>query len=162
MKMFSYEDKIQHWVNRLAFQLRSEATRRLQASGVDLAVEEWALMMVLWREQEIGMGELARRTLRERTTVTRVLDRLSAKGLVERRADARDRRAMVVTPSPDGWRIQQAALLALAPLYDGLTRDLDPDDRAATLRTLRRLSERLENAEEAAETGDREGTAPGS
>jgi len=143
--MFDYESRVQHWVNRLAFQLRAEATRRLRAEGIDLTAEEWSLLMVLWRDGPTSMIALARRTLRDRTTVTRLVDRLIAKDLVERRPDPEDGRSVVVVSSEKGETQRAPVLAALAPLHTGLTADLDPDDIDATLRVLRALSERLEN-----------------
>lgn len=141
--MFDYETKVQHWVNRLSFLLRAEASRRLQAAGLDLTAEEWALLMVLWRDGPRGMSALADITLRERTTVTRVVDRLARKGLVERRPGPDDRRAVVIVPTDEGEHIREAVLGAMAPLVDGIEDGIDPDDLNATVRTLRRMAWRL-------------------
>lgn len=146
--MFDYETKVQHWVNRLSFLLRAEASRGLQAAGLDLTAEEWALMMVLWRDGPRGMGALADITLRERTTVTRVVDRLARKGLVERRPGNDDRRMVVIAPTDEGERIRAAVLGAMAPLVDGIEDGIDPDDLTATVRTLRRMAGRLTSTDQ--------------
>lgn len=142
--MFDYEKAVQHWVNRLSFQLRAEATRRLQAAGFDLSAEEWAMMMVLWMEGQLSVGELAKRTLRDRTTVTRVLDRLASKGFIHRSGIDGDRRTVIVYATEAGKDIRDDVLAALAPLLWGLTEGIAPNDVDVTLRTLRTMSQRLE------------------
>ncbi len=142
--MFNYQTAVQHWVNRLGFQLRAEVKKRLQEAGIDLTPEEWAMMMILWRDEAASVGELSKRTLRDRTTVTRVLDRLVAKELIERHSAKADRRTVMVAATDKGKGIQTAVLTALAPVIRNLTEDIAADDLEVTLRTLQAMSERLE------------------
>lgn len=100
--MSSFVDKPPYWINRAAFLFRAELQRAFFEAGIDVTPEEWALQMVLFERPGISVGELADLTLRDRTTVTRVLEGLARKGLVARKPDPADRRRTQVSLSPRG------------------------------------------------------------
>lgn len=142
--VFDYEAKIPHWINRLSFVLRSELQQRVRAAGHDLAAEEWALLMVLWRDGPMAMGRLAAITLRDRTTVTRVVDRLVAKGLLQRMEEEKDRRQVLARVTKLGHRIEASVVGAVAPLIEKAGEGISQEEVEITLSVLRRMAENLE------------------
>lgn len=76
-----------HDVARL---LRGEADRRARAYGMTRA--QWVILFWLQRQPGLSQKELAELLEVEPITVARLIDRLEARGMVERRADAKDRR----------------------------------------------------------------------
>ena len=74
-------------------------------------------------------------------SATEVADALQARGLVERSADPTDRRAVVLTPTAAGRRVQQEAAAARSADSRDLFTRLDPADRATLARLLRTLSD---------------------
>jgi DNA-binding MarR family transcriptional regulator len=96
MSESSFVEKPPYWINRVAFLFRAELQRAFADDGIDITPEEWALMMVLRERAPASVGTLADLTMRDRTTVTRFLDTLSAKGMVERTPDPADRRRQQV------------------------------------------------------------------
>jgi DNA-binding MarR family transcriptional regulator len=141
---FDYENKIPYWINRLSFMLRAELQQRVKDAGHDLAAEEWALLMVLWKDGPLPMSRLAAITLRDRTTVTRLVDRLVVKGLLLRSEDPEDRRQVIVEPSNLGRSIQPSVVGAVAPLIAKATEGISQKDAETALSVLRRMAENLE------------------
>ena len=141
--MFDYEAKIQHWINRLAFVLRAEAQQRLKQAGHDLAAEEWALLMVLWRDGPTGMTRLAAITLRDRTTVTRLVDRLIRKKLLLRKSSPHDRRQVLISVSAQGAAIEASVLRAMMPLIKDADQGIDAADLKTTLQVLIKMTQNL-------------------
>ena len=76
-----------HDVARL---LRMDADRRARAHGMTRA--QWGLLIWLERQPGLSQKELAELLEVEPITVARLIDRLEARGMVERRPDPRDRR----------------------------------------------------------------------
>ncbi|MFW3171698.1 MarR family winged helix-turn-helix transcriptional regulator [Geodermatophilus sp. CPCC 206100] len=74
-------------------------------------------------------------------SATEVADALQARGLVERRPDPRDRRAVVLTPTAAGSQVQREVAAARAADTRDLFTRLEPADRTALTRILRRLTE---------------------
>lgn len=138
--MFDYETVPLHWVNRLGFLTRKELGNRFRAAGVDVSPEEWAVLLILWQKGAQTPGALADVTFRDRTTITRLIDGMVAKGLVARGADPNDRRRSLVDVS-DAGRALEAKLVSIARVL--ITEALDgiaPADIEATLRTLRKMT----------------------
>ncbi len=115
--------------------LRIEAGKRARARG--LARGEFSALAILARAPGITQRELAQRLDVEPITVARLLDRLAARGLVERRPDPRDRRVWRLHPGPEAGKMTAAITAALADMALHLTDGLHPramDGLAAGLR----------------------------
>lgn len=76
-----------HDVARL---LRVDADKRARCHGMTRA--QWALLIRLERQPGLSQKEMAELLEVEPITVARLIDRLEARGMVERRPDPRDRR----------------------------------------------------------------------
>jgi DNA-binding MarR family transcriptional regulator len=70
--------------------LRHEADRRAGVHGMTRA--QWVILFWLERKPGLSQKELAELLEVEPITVARLIDRLEARGMVERRADPHDRR----------------------------------------------------------------------
>ena len=73
-------------------------------------------------------------------SATEVADALQARGLVERTPDPTDRRAVVLTPTDEGRRVQREIAAARAADTRDLFDRLDAADRATLARILRTLA----------------------
>jgi len=106
--MMNFEDIPLHWVNRLSFLSRRELSQRFVQAGHKISAEEWAVLLMLWQEDGRLPSGLADLTFRDRTTVTRLLDGMEKKQLIERRADVQDRRKMRVFLTSHGQNLEAA------------------------------------------------------
>lgn len=70
------------------------------ARELDLTRSQWQVLAHLARNEGIQQGALAELMEVEPITLTRIIDRLQDSGLVERRADPRDRRAWLLYFKP--------------------------------------------------------------
>lgn len=88
---------------------------------------------------ELSPGRLLRETLVTSGTMTNRVDRLTARGLVERYPDPDDRRGVIVRLTREGGRAVDGAFTALLAAEEALLADLDPTqqrDLAGLLRSL--------------------------
>ncbi|WP_088278503.1 MarR family winged helix-turn-helix transcriptional regulator [Ideonella sp. A 288] len=111
--------------------ISSEFHEVVRAGG--LPVAEWRILASLAGGDEIPVGRLAQLVLVPQPTVTRQLDRMALKGLVERVADATDRRLTLARITPQGQALAQG-LIAQARVHE--RRVLAPfgPERAALLK----------------------------
>lgn len=100
-------------------------------------------MSLLDREGPMSASEIARRTGLAAASVTNLIDRLEQKGFVRRTRDPKDRRAVVVEPTPEG-------VAKFVPFFastrSGVARmwaRYDETELAVILDFLRRNAERL-------------------
>ena len=127
-------------VTRLARRL--ELARREAFAAHDIEEWEFDVLAALRRAgapYELSPGRLLRETLVTSGTMTNRIDRLSARGFVERYPDPGDRRGVIVRLTRDGKTAVDAAFTALLDAEHALLEDLPERDRtrlASLLRTL--------------------------
>lgn len=127
-------------ISRLARRL--DLARR--AAFASHGIEQWefdvlAALRRTGEPYELSPGRLLRATLVTSGTMTNRVDRLSARGYVERYADPDDRRGVIVRLTAEGKQAVDAAFTALLEAEHALLEDLPERDRlklAALLRTL--------------------------
>ncbi len=93
---------------------------------------------------ELSPGQLIQQTLSTSGTMTNRIDRLVARGLVERLPDPRDRRAVRVRLLPDGREIVVAALADLVDAERRILAGLSREERATAADLLRRIVQPFE------------------
>ncbi len=77
-------------------------------ADVGLTYPQYLVMLALWTDGALTVGELGGRLRLDSGTLTPLLKRLEASGRVERRRDARDERRVVVTTTPEGEHLRHA------------------------------------------------------
>jgi DNA-binding MarR family transcriptional regulator len=75
-----------------------------------LPVAEWRILASLAGGEPVPVGRLAQIVLAPQPTVTRQIDRMAAKGLVERVAHATDRRLTLARITPQGEALAQGLI----------------------------------------------------
>jgi DNA-binding MarR family transcriptional regulator len=119
-----------------------DRARRSAFAEHDLESWEFDVLAALRRAgtpYELSPGRLLRETLVTSGTMTNRVDRLAARGLVERRPDPSDRRGVLVRLTDAGRRTVDGALAGLLDRERDLLAALEPDDQsrlAGLLRTL--------------------------
>ncbi|WP_377644523.1 MarR family winged helix-turn-helix transcriptional regulator [Oryzobacter terrae] len=88
---------------------------------------------------ELSPGQLVSETLVTSGTMTNRVDRLAARGLVERHPAPNDRRGVIVRLTPTGMTVVDAALADLIAHEEALLGDLGSTERADLAALLRRL-----------------------
>lgn len=142
--MFDYAATLGHWINRAGFALRAHLRDRLAAQGIALTAEEFSLLMVLWRDGPRGMGELAAITLRDRTTVTRLVDRMVAKDLLRREGSDHDRRAVRIAPTAAGAALEGPVLAVVGALLAEAAAGIAADEAEQARGVLQRMVANLD------------------
>ena len=124
----------QRWNEQLA--------ERFAAAGYsDVRPSYGSVLVPLFEEDGLRLGELARRSRLSKQTMTELIRRLERDGLVERATDPSDRRAFRVTLTPRARAFEPVAAEVLTELDATVRRSLG-DARVDELKeSLRALSE---------------------
>jgi DNA-binding MarR family transcriptional regulator len=113
---------------------------RLKTHG--LQVPEWRVLASLSDGDGMTIGELATLALQRQPTMTKIIDRMTEAGLVERRPDDSDRRKVRIFISDDGRRRVDAALADAKAHEREVLADYSPAEAAQMKSMLRTLLER--------------------
>lgn len=104
------------------------------------------LLLALWDSPGMRQSALAERLGVEPPTVTRMLQRLERGGMIERRPDPHDGRAMLVHPAPRSRLIEPTVRRAWASLDETLIAALGDSDAARLQRLAHRAVLALDSA----------------
>ncbi|MCE0485657.1 MarR family winged helix-turn-helix transcriptional regulator [Ornithinimicrobium sediminis] len=127
-------------VTRLARHL--DRARRSAFAAHGLEPWEFDVLSALRRSgppYRLTPGELLRQTLVTSGTMTNRVDRLAARGLVDRSASSTDRRAVLVGLTDEGRGLVDAALAGLVEHERAFLDPISEADRAALVTALRHL-----------------------
>lgn len=131
-------------IGRLARRL--DLARR--TAFADHGIESWEfdVLAALRRaggDYELSPGRLIKETLVTSGTMTNRVDRLAARGFVERLPDPNDRRGVLVRLTPEGREAVDGAFEALLSAEAELLADLPTKDHKQLAALLRALMQRL-------------------
>ena len=100
-----------------------------------------SLLIPLWEEDGLRMGELARRARLSKQTITTMVRLLERDGLVSREPDAADGRATVIRLTARAHEFKTVAEKTLAQLYDALTERLSAEGARRLEEALKQVGE---------------------
>ncbi|MET8875491.1 MarR family winged helix-turn-helix transcriptional regulator [Nocardia sp. NPDC004604] len=117
------------------------AVYRPKLERLGLTYPQYLVMLALWERDGRSVGDLCEALLLDSGTLSPLLKRLEAAGLVERRRAAADERRVDVQLTEHGRRLRTEA--RCLPMEMGEASGLSPDDFIALRETLRRLTDSL-------------------
>lgn len=71
--------------------------RLLDEEGIDITGSQGRILFILWKEDALSLTEISERASLAKNTVTVIVDRMVAKGVLQRDADLHDRRQAVIS-----------------------------------------------------------------
>lgn len=120
------------------------AARANPLMSLDLTMRQLKVLLTLARQGDSSGHELTREMGVSLATVTGIVDRLAAKGLVSRREDPDDRRVRRLELTPKGRKVTAGIMDAGAAPYRRLLSRLDMDELRALDAIIHRLAELAE------------------
>jgi DNA-binding MarR family transcriptional regulator len=95
---------------------------------------QYLVLMVLWETDNIAVSEITRRLILNTNTITPVLKRMEAQGIIKRQRSEEDERKVIITLTPKGKELQIEAASIPEKLVAGLVSN---NVEAETLQTLK-------------------------
>ncbi|HEY8355242.1 MAG TPA: MarR family transcriptional regulator [Methylophilaceae bacterium] len=139
---YEAEESIGLLMKRALGLLLQEADRRLAPHGLTNA--QWGPLFKIRKAEASTVAELARQMHMDAGAMTRMLDRLEAKGLCRRVRSTTDRRMVRIELTPEGERIADEVPAVLADVMNALLAGFTAEEWEALKGYLRRL---IENGE---------------
>lgn len=117
---------------------------RLAEQGISVPV--WRVLAVLAGTDGLTVGELARSVLYKQPTLTKVVDRMVADGLVERVPGEGDRRTVLVRSTPKGCELVGGLLAAAKEHERAILANYSREEARVLKQVLRTLIDRNDRA----------------
>ncbi len=92
--MFPTSKSFVYTLTRVSSRYRTELAQRFAAQGfADVTPDYWIVMEWLWEEDNISIGQLAKRTSKDNAALSRIIDGMERNDLVNRVASPTDKRS---------------------------------------------------------------------
>ena len=128
------EDYLLYLLARASHKVSRRFHQRVKAAG--LKVPEWRVLAILMDGDGHTVGDLARITLYQQPTLTKVLDRMARQDWIRRQSDAQDKRLVRIHIRPAGRKLARG-LLVRAKAHEAVM--LDGYGAAAAVELKKRL-----------------------
>lgn len=109
--------------------------------GLDLTYPQYLVMLVLWEGDEITVTDIGDRLFLDSATLTPLLKRLDAAGLVTRKRAVNDERQVIVSLTKQGRDLREKA--EAVPHAVGAAAQCSLDEAQGMTKTLHALREKL-------------------
>lgn len=112
--------------------------------GYDITFEQWTVMNVLYAEPGLIQSEIAVKTYKDKTNITRILDVLAKNGYVIRENNGKDRRSLCVSLTVAGEKMFSDLIPSVVSINEQFKKDISEEE----LRHFSNILERIcKNAE---------------
>lgn len=138
---FELEDYVLYNLVRTAATYNEEMATALKRYRLDTM--KWRVLMLLNDRSPSSVGELARRSVTKLPTLTRVLIRMEAEGLIVRQAHEGDKRFVQVTMTPKAVRTLKTVQEIGQRVFERAIEGVSDDELAALTDILKRIRANL-------------------
>ncbi len=145
-ELSTFTDRVQRQIYKLLRSFESCDQQCLAQFGVT-ASQGYALL-AFPEDAGISMNELSQTMGLANSTMTRMVDHLVAKGLVNRRQGDEDRRVVRVALTPQGRELQRSLETARRELLQEVLADIQEGERSSILNSLEKLNAAVAKAME--------------
>ncbi|MDT8376110.1 MAG: MarR family transcriptional regulator [Mariprofundaceae bacterium] len=142
---FQLEQAIGLNVNRTAFLMAEEIGRRFAGSGYQLSAQDFGILFRLLKQGAMTQVEITALMMRDKSTITRRIDGLVKKQLVDRNPDPADRRCFRIGLTAAGHRALEVMIPLVRDFQQEVLSDIPDEEKAVTIKTLKHISDRLIN-----------------
>lgn len=116
-------------------QVRAYAQRHLDLLETGITIDQWVLLKIVDERKQISQVELAQVAHKDTASITRILDLLQKKKLIQRIDDEYDRRKYMISLTAEG----QAFVLRNIPIVDQLRNQIVDGISEEELRSLKSI-----------------------
>jgi DNA-binding MarR family transcriptional regulator len=138
------DDSLGHLIAQAHLAMRARLD--VEVADYDLTAAQWIVLMKLHRGQHRNAAELAWGLNQDAGSMTRMLDRLEAKGLLRRVRSKTDRRVVELELTDEGRALAPSLSLPIVNVLNEALQDFSKEEVATLSLLLRRVTEALKSA----------------
>jgi DNA-binding MarR family transcriptional regulator len=145
MKDFNLDDAIGYQIERTEQCLKRELRRAFSERGLDITPYQWTILYRLWEREGETQAEIAETTIKDKPTITRMLDLLEKKQLVYRERDKNDRRVYKIYLTDSGKELKSVLPEIVKEHLRKAGRGIPPEDLEKVKEVLTKIRQNFEN-----------------
>ena len=124
-------------------QIRNYGQRQLDLLESGITVDQWVLLKIIEEHGQISQVDIAQEALKDTASITRILDLLQKKGLIQRTDDDFDRRKYLISLTADGKDFFNRMLPQITQIRNQVVKGLSMEEIQALKSTLNKIRRNL-------------------
>lgn len=122
-----------HSMAELRNYLRQHVQLKIKELGVNITFEMLEVMSVLWKKDGVNQQEIADRTLRDKSSMTYLIDNLVKRKMVNRVEDENDRRNKLIFLTDESKALKENLYPWVTEVYTLATEEINTEDMQTAL-----------------------------
>jgi|SRR6185312_6825800 len=123
--------------------IRSFMQEKFRENNIDLTYEMHQIMACLWNTDGIKQQELADRTLKDKASMTFLIDNLTKRGLVKRSDDVSDRRSKLIFLTAKGKQLGKKVEPWVVELFTKASNGLKINEIRTCINTVEKMRDNI-------------------
>lgn len=133
------DNSLGYLLNRAGKAMGGMLSRNFKTAGFDLSLEHWVVLAKLWRQDGQNQQELGNQCVKDKATMTRLIDFMEGQGWLARTPDPNDRRSRLIHTTQSGIALRESLLPIVYQSLDQASEGIDPEELETCKRVLSRL-----------------------
>lgn len=125
--------------------MRQFISRIIKEGDYDITYEMMQLLLVLWRGHEVNQQEIANLLIKNKASITPLIDNLSKRKLVVRTEDPSDRRNKIIALTKAGREFMEAFMPALDDFFRRIETDISLEEMEKVSQVIAKMRHNLTN-----------------
>ena len=113
--------------------------RNFRLNDIDIPPEQWPILLSLWEKDGVNQQDLCNATLKDKPSMTRLIDNMERQHLVVRISDKRDRRTNLIHLTKTGRELEGKAFVIANQTLKEALENVSMDDLKIAQEVLRKI-----------------------
>lgn len=135
------------YVNILNSRIKKCFIDRLQQNGINVTPEQYLVLDILWEKQSLSQQIIADLIQKDKNSVTKIIDSLEKKNLVNRVVDQKDRRINKIELTQEGLALEKITTEVAINFMNDTIKGIDNQDLDKFVEVMHKLKGNLDNIE---------------
>lgn len=134
-----------HQMLRTQVAFRRALQRSVKRHNYGITFEMFQILSILWYEEGVSQQELARRTAKNKASLTSLMSNLEKRGYVRREEATNDRRNKLVYLTESGSALKGKVMPGVYEVYNSIQKELGEEQLKEMLEFLHTMEKSLKN-----------------
>jgi DNA-binding MarR family transcriptional regulator len=144
----SLDDNLIFQLGTVARKVHQHVENVFRKENLDITPEQFSLLTILWYNEGISIKELADRSQRDKTTISRVVSNMIKHDLIRRLDNVDDKRAKRIFLTDKGRNLQEQLVMLSGEIYVEALGNLSDEELDRTLEVFQKIENNLSDNSE--------------
>ncbi|MFB9864629.1 MarR family winged helix-turn-helix transcriptional regulator [Rufibacter immobilis] len=114
-------------MSKVTLALKGFMRQKFKAHNLDITFEMLQVLRFLWAKDNVNQQEIANAIIKDKASLTYLIDNLVRRKLVQRTEDGQDRRNKLITLTPEGRNLQGLVTPWLEEMYGLVAKNISEE-----------------------------------